>query len=199
MTDQMQAIRDDLAFMREMTVTDEAAASRKAGAILTTAGIIFAGASVEAWAASASLAPTWTMAWVWPASMVLFLAVLGVILSRGPKAQGVRDRTAGMAWTAIGWAISAIMLGFTVASFQLHSSALFAGAPTVILALYGAGWTVAATVSNRRWMWTVAFGGYLGAVAIGLLVNNPAIYLVYAVALLMLTAAPGVVLLRSKD
>jgi hypothetical protein len=173
MTDHMQAIRDDLAFMREMTVSDEAAAARKAGAILTTAGVVFAGASIEAWAASASLAPPWTMAWVWPGATAIFLGALVLILSRTQKAQGVRDRTAGMAWTGIGWAIFAIMLGFAAASFQLHSSALFAGSPTVILALYGAGWTVAATVSGRRWMAGVALGGYLGAVAIGFLVTNP--------------------------
>ncbi len=199
MTDHIQAIRDDLAFMREMTVGDEAAASRKAGAILTTAGVVFAAASVSAWAASASLAPLWIMAWVWPASVVIFLAALAVILSRGARAQGVRDRTAGMAWTAIGWAIFAIMLGFTAASYQLHSSVLFAGTPMVILALYGAGWTVAATVSGRRWMGGVALGGYVGAIAIGFLVTNPVIFLVYAAALLLLTAAPGVALLRRQD
>jgi hypothetical protein len=104
-----------------------------------------------------------------------------------------------MAWTAMGWAIFAIMSGFGVASTQLHSPELFAGAPMVILALYGAGWTVAATVSGRLWMKGVALGGYVGAVAIGFLVTSPAIFLVYAAALLLLTAAPGVALMRRKD
>jgi hypothetical protein len=199
MTDQMQAIRDDLAFMREMTVSDEAATARKSGVILTVAGFVFAGASVLAWATTVSLAPAWTMTWVWPASMVIFCAVLILVLSRGPQARGVRDRTLGIAWAAIGWAIFAIMAGFAVASLQLHSAQLMSGAPTVILALYGAAWTVAATLSGRLWMKGVALGGYVAAVAIGFLVTSPLIFLVYAAALLLLTAAPGVVLMRRKD
>jgi hypothetical protein len=199
MTDQMQAIRDDLAFMREMTVSDEAATARKSGLILTTAGVVFAGASVLAWATTVSLTPAWTMAWVWPASMVIFCAVLFVILSRGPQARGVRDRTLGIAWAAIGWAIFAIMMGFAVASIQLHNAQLMAGAPTVILALYGAAWTVAATLSGRLWMKVVALGGYVAAVAIAFMVTSPLIFLAYAAALLLLTAAPGVVLMRRKD
>jgi len=199
MTDHMQAIRDDLAFMREMSVSDEAATARKTGAIFLLGGVVFAAASVEAWAAATSLAPGWTMAWVWPGAMLVYIAALTVILSRGPKARGVRDRTAAMAWTAIGCAIFAIMAGFAAASWQIHNATIFAGTPTVILALYGAGWTVAATVSRRRWMGWVALGAYLGAVAIGFLVTNPLIFLVYAAALLLLVAAPGVVLMRRKD
>jgi hypothetical protein len=199
MTDQMQAIRDDLAFMREMSVSDEAAAARKTGAILTAGGLVYAAASVEAWAASASLAPGWTMLWVWPGATVVFLAMLVLVLSRSPKARGVRDRTAGMVWCAVGWGICAIEVGFWAASIRLHSFEIFAGMPTVIMALYGAGWTVVATVSGRRWMWWVALGAYLGAVSMGFLVNNPLIFLAYAAALLLLITAPGVVLMRRMD
>jgi hypothetical protein len=199
MTDQMQAIRDDLAFMREMSVSDEAATARKTGALLTAGGCIYAAASVEAWAASISLAPAWGQIWVWPGATLVFWAALGVILNRSPKARGVRDRTAGMVWCAVGWGVCAIEAGFWAASSTLHSYEIFVGTPTVILALYGAGWTVVATVSGRRWMWWVALGAYLGAIAIGFMVTNPLIFLAYAAALLLLIAAPGLVLMRRKD
>jgi len=199
MTDQMQAIRDDLAFMREMSVSDEAAAARKTGAILAIGGVVFAAASVAAWAALAGLAPAWIVTWVWPGAMLVFFAPLAVILSRGARARGVRDRTVAMAWTGMGWAIIAIMLGFGAASVQLHNPELFAATPMVILALYGAGWTVAATVSGRPWMKAVALGGYVAAVAIGFLVTSPLIFLVYAIALLLLATAPGVALMQRKD
>jgi hypothetical protein len=91
------------------------------------------------------------------------------------------------------------MLGFGTASAQLHNPGLFAATPMVILALYGAGWTVAATVSGRPWMKAVALGGYVAAVAIGFLVTSPLIFLVYAIALLLLATAPGVALMQRKD
>jgi hypothetical protein len=104
-----------------------------------------------------------------------------------------------MVWCAVGWGVCAIEAGFWAASFRLHSYEVFVGTPTVILALYGAAWAVVATVSGRRWMLWVALGAYLGAIAIGLLVNNPLIFLAYAAALLLLISAPGLVLMQRKD
>jgi hypothetical protein len=67
-----------------------------------------------------------------------------------------------------------------------------------ILAVYGISWTVAAVMSRKAWIWAVALGCYGGTVLMGLLAPEPEQLLVYGFALLLLAAAPGVVLMRGE-
>ena len=197
MTD-MQTIRDDLAFMRGVSAAADPGQTRKGGLILLSAGVIFGAASLAAWGGATGQLPFAVVRWVWLAAMVAFFAVLAGILTVGPRSQGVRDRATGAAWAAVGGVIFTAVIGFEVAAQVLRSTAVFAGLPTLIIALYGAGWTVSGAMSGRRWRIAVALGGYVAAVVLAFLVASPAIYLAYAAVLVGLTAVPGLVLLRGR-
>lgn len=194
----MQTIRDDLAFMRQVSTASAPEQMRKGGMILLAGGVIFASASLAVWAAMESLVPPAGAHWAWLAAMVVFFVVLVAVLARGPRSQGVRDKATGMAWAGMGGVIFTTVTGFSVSANVLHDPAVFAGLPTLITALYGAGWTVAGAMSGRRWMTGVALGGFVAAVVLAFLVASPAIYLAYAAVLLALAAAPGLVLLRGR-
>ena len=198
MSEPMQAMREDLAYLREMAASDEPAAARKAGLILATGGVVFASASLAAWAGVEGYAAAALIPYVWWGALLVFAVFLALVLMRSPKSQGVRDRATGVAWAAIGGVIFTAVIGFQVAADVLQTPAVFAGLPTVVLALYGAGWTVAAAMSGRRWMTAVALGGHVGAVVIAFLVRSPVIFVAYAAALLLLATAPGIVLLQRR-
>ncbi len=199
MTDHIAAIRDDLAFMRGLAEVEEPRASRKAGVILSAAGVIFGGASLVAWRAASGALPAGVLAWAWLVATGLFVGVLVTTLIVFGRSRGVRDRATGMAWSGVGGALFAIFLGLYAAATATGGSAVFAAVPTVVLALYGAGWTVASTMSGRRWQAAVALGCYSAAAAIGFLAASAAVFLAYAAALLLLVAAPGLVLLARRD
>ena len=93
-------------------------------------------------------------------------------------------------------AIMACLASFFVTAWQTHRPDVFIGFPAVILALYGVGWTVTAAASRERWIWGVAVLCYLFAVATGAFAGSVNLLLVFAVALLLLLAAPGALLLK---
>jgi peptidoglycan/LPS O-acetylase OafA/YrhL len=194
MTD-IQSIRDDVAFMRGLSVSEPHAA-RKGGVILLTAGTTFAAASLVNWAAATGHAPLAAARWSWWIASGVFYLVLAAAIILIPKSRAVRDRAASAAWLGVGLAIFCIMAGFQVAAWRLHDTTIFAGVPTVILALYGAAWLVAATVTGQGWIRLVSAGSFAASVAIAVLLDGPAVYLAYALALLALAAAPGAALLR---
>lgn len=198
MTDRIDAIRDDLAFMRAVSADSEPAQSRKGGLILLTAGLVFGAASLAAWCGATGRLPFAAVQGVWFIAMAVFFVALVAVLTLGPRSQGVRDRATGMAWAAMGGAIFTTVIGFQVAANVLRSPQVFAGLPTLIVALYGAGWTVSGAMSGQRWRVAVALGGYVAAVLLAFLVASPVLYLAYALALFALAAVPGLVLLRRQ-
>ena len=195
----LQTIRDDLAFMRGVSADADPVQTRKGGLILVAAGAIFGAASVAAWGGATGQLPLAVVRWVWLAAMAVFFVVLAAILTTGPKSQGVRDRATGVAWAAMGGVIFTAVVGFEVAAQVLRSPTVFAGLPTLIVALYGAGWTVSGAMSGRRWRIGMALAGYTAAVVLAFLVASPAIYLAYAAVLVGLTTVPGLVLLRGRS
>ncbi len=70
--------------------------------------------------------------------------------------------------------------------------------PSLILGLYGMGWSVAAAMSKKRWLWMTAIGSYAGALLMAWFSIEPAVYLVYGAALLLLASLPGYLLMRQE-
>lgn len=198
MSDTLQSIKDDLDFMKTLAAGDAPEEARRSGAILLAAGTLFGGASLGAYAISKGWLPTGAINPIWIGSTLAFLAVLVLKISRPAGAAGLRDRATGLAWGGVGGSIFCIFLGMYVVASVLKDGHVFALAPTVVLALYGAAWTVAASMSGRLWMRVVAIASYASAVAIGALAGSSAIYLAYAAALILLAALPGVTLVRRR-
>ena len=200
--DQIDAVRDDIAYMRAMA--EEGRRTPLLGAsILISAGLIFSAASLLAWAGHARVGgmTLQTANWGWLGAMVLFGLVLTVLVRRQrgrPGCSSPTNRAASTAWMGVGLAIFVLALSMGVIAWKLQPGEVVLMFPSLIFALYGAGWAVSAAMSDKAWLWWVAIGAWIGAPLIALLTGEPAQYLAYALGLLLLTVAPGLALIRQE-
>jgi hypothetical protein len=117
----------------------------------------------------------------------------GVSVSRGPMA----TRTLNAAFSASGMANLAVILIFGFGAARDQDFAIWLYYPAVIFALQAAAWYVAWCLKRKGWMLACSVGGWLTAVALGLLVRQPEWYLgVCTVALFALFALPGWIMVR---
>ena len=106
-------------------------------------------------------------------------------------------RTMNAAFSATGMANMAVIIVFGVGASRDSDFAIWLYYPAVIFALQAAAWFVAWSLRRKPWMLMTAGGGWLTAVALGLLVRQPLAYLyVCTVALFLLFALPGWIMLR---
>jgi hypothetical protein len=196
MTDHMQTIRDDLAFLRALAEEGRESGGR-GGAALLAAGLIFSACSVLQWAAVEGLIGQTVATFAEKAGtalFLLFLLTLWVIHARSAAAG--RSRIASVAWQGVGLSVLTLIVTLAVATWRIQSPILTYLLPSIIFALYGAAWTVAAVISGRVWIRLTAAGSYLAAVACAFVITQPIQCLVFAAGLLLLGALPGFVLLR---
>jgi hypothetical protein len=196
MSDQNQTLREDIAFVRQLA---EAGRDRPmlGGQILVAAGLIFGIASFAVWimmavlemSASSVNAP-------WAVSFVVWMITLFVML-RGLRAQGTgAQETSGAAWAGVGYAIFAIAVSFGVVAYRLNLPHIMWAFPSVLMALYGAAWAVAAAAFRKGWMNGMAIASFVMAPVNGWFAGDPTIYLVYAFSLFALLIAPGLYLIQ---
>jgi hypothetical protein len=204
MTEQTDTLKDDLAFMRAMA-QDGRRGPMVGGASLVSAGVIFSIATLVCWAMAKGLIPaqdTWFLG-VWVIAMAVHLAVMAVLVGRWRRAghagaASAANRAFRWAWSACGWSIGVIFAGTALAAWRTHNWMVFANFPTIILALYGAAWSVTAAMSDRKWMRWVALGSFAAALGMALVSDVGVGYLAFAAALILLAAAPGYVLMREQ-
>jgi hypothetical protein len=200
--DQMQAIKDDLAYMRALA--DEGRRTPLlGGSILIAAGLIYGAASLAHWAAAAGVLdlPTAGLNVIWGVAVAVFLVALVVLKGRlggKPGAAALSNKVSGAAWGGMGGASFAIGLSLFAAVYRTGDWIFMGLFPPVILALYGAAWIVGAALSDRAWMKWVAVGSFASAVGSALLIGDTAQYLVYAAALFLLSVLPGLAMLRQE-
>lgn len=200
--EKIQTLKDDIAFMRALA-QEGTSAPLLGGSILVAAGVTFAGAGVVHWSIQTGLVnlPKTTLGVVWLGALVVFMGLL-VWLRRGgrsrPGAQSPGNRASSAAWSAMGWSIFVIALAIAILSARTHSYIPTLIFPPLILGLYGMGWSVAAAMSRKRWIWMTAIGSYVAALVVAWLAVDPVVYLVYAAALLLLMALPGYILMRQE-
>ena len=141
------------------------------------------------------------LAFVVGISLSFFLVLAWAILKdrrdgntqRGPMAA----RTMSAAFSATGMANLAVILIFGFGSARDQDFAVWLYYPAVIFALQAAAWYVAWNLKRKGWMLACSLGGWLTAVALGLLVRQPDWYLgVCTVALFALFALPGWIMVR---
>jgi hypothetical protein len=200
--DQMQSVRDDIAYMRGL-----AHEGRKTpllgGSILIAAGLIFGTASVGHWAiisgvvglSVSALTPMWLVATL---GFFVALTVLRVRIGRKPGAFSPVNKATGAAWMGVGIGIFVMAIAMAVVAAKVQSVIPILLFPSLIFALYGAGWAVSAAMSDKKWLWWLAIGAWIAAPAIALLTGEPEQYLAYAAGLLLLTTVPGLIMVRQE-
>ena len=200
--DQLQSVRDDIAFMRARA-EEGSQVPLLGGGISLAAGLIFAAASVVHWMIARDVlrVSQWGVLANWIGAGVLFGVVCSLLVKRAnsqPGATSSVNKATGSAWSAVGFAIFTMFLALFAMAWATKNGAVFNVFPVLILALYGAAWSVAADLSGRLWIRIVALGSFAAAVAMGLLAGSPYLMLAYAAALILLAAVPGVILLRQE-
>lgn len=113
--------------------------------------------------------------------------------ARGPLA----TRSLNAAFSATGMANTAVIIVFGVGAIRDNDFAIWLYYAAIVFALQAAAWYMAWTLKKKPWMLATALGGWVVAVALGVLVRQPMWYLgVCTVALFALFALPGWILFR---
>lgn len=195
----------DIAWMRRLA-EEGASAPMQGASILMMAGVYFGVASLVQWAAMSDLLPfasrnVLSMGWI--VATLLFFGTLVVVISRLKRRPGVMttaNRASSVAWSAMGWGIFAIFTSFAVVGYRLGESATVAMiglVPSIIMVFYGIGWTVSAVMQKSRPLWALSIGSYIAAPVLAAFTGDPVQYLGYALALFLLMALPGYLLMRA--
>lgn len=202
MNDQMQSLKDDIAFMRALA-EEGRRAPPLGGAILAAAGVFFGLASVAQWAVLAgvlAISKTWLGAF-WLVALVGFgvtLLVLRGRLAAKPGAHSPANQATGAVWQGIGMAIFFSFFAMSAAAWKTHDMGIINFAPSIILLFYGVGWTLGQAMSGQGWMRWCSWGSFAAAVGVALLIDSPAQYLAYAACLVLLAVVPGLILMRRE-
>ena len=90
-----------------------------------------------------------------------------------------------------------VIIIFAVGSWRDQDFAVWLYYPAVIFCLQSAAWFMAWSLKKKPWMLATSIGGWVTAVALGLLVREPDWYLgVCTAALFLLFAGPGWIMFR---
>ena len=122
MTDQMQTIKDDLAYLRALAEEGRDGGER-GGAIGMAAGVIFAACSVVQWAELTGRISGMVSNGAWIVGVVLFFIALVVLKARMGAPAG-RSRAFGVAWQGVGWAIFTLFVALAAATWRTQSPLL---------------------------------------------------------------------------
>lgn len=198
MSDDLQTLRADIGFLRELAEEGRTAAPA-GGAILVAAGVIYGGAAVGHWLVQSGRigASDWAYPLIWLGATGLFLVALTAIKRRMPKSATAGGRAASIAWAGVGWTIAAMSGSIALIAARTHSAIPVLLFAPLVLALYGLAWMVAAAVSRKRWIWATSAASYLLALVNAWLSGTDSGMLIYAASLALLAIAPGVVLMRA--
>jgi hypothetical protein len=204
MADQMQAVRDDIAFMRALA-QEGRTAPLLGGSIMVAAGLIFGGASFGNWLGFDLRLITDANWWInplsWVAATAIFYATCSILTGRLRAKAGARspgNRATRLAWAAVGWAIVLIAVCASILTWRTHDGGAFALFPSTIFALYGAAWTVSAGFSGKRWLWATALGCFAAAVVMAWLLPALVSLLAFSILLVLLTVPQGLMMMRQE-
>ncbi len=202
MNDSIDTLQADIGLLKALALEGRAAPWR-GGSILVAAGAIYGVASVLDWAVQTGklTASPWASSLVWGGATVIFLAALRIIrrrtVERGTTSSA--NRAVGVAWMGVGWTIFTLAVSAYLAAWRSQSPLPFLLLPSVVMALYGLGWTVAGAVSHKQWIWLTAAGAYGAAIVLAAFCTAPGLPLIYAGALVLLAVVPGLALMRQAS
>ena len=200
--DQIQSMRSDIAYLKELAVDGQRAGSKVGGAILAAAGLTYTAAALVQWAmvtGRLSL-PQNVSAFVWLGATVLFLILAFTAKMRWGAAgnRGPVNRANRTVWIGTGLGIGAVAIAYFMAAYTTGNWMFMNLLASTVLAFYGAAWLVNAAMNQARAPGLISAGCFIAAALIGLLVNSPNLLLAYAASLVLFALIPGLIYMR-KD
>lgn len=195
----------DIAWLKGLA-EQGAKAPIQGGSILFCAGLVYGSASVAHWAVAAQIVAADPVAygWIWGAAVVAFLAALILLIGRLKGQGGVEtaaNRAFGIVWSALGWGIFSLFVSLIASDLTREGSSDMAEwalvIPSIIMAFYGVGWAVSATMVRSRPLWVLALASFAAAPLLAVMSGGATQYLAYAGALFGLMALPGFLIMRA--
>lgn len=195
----------DIAWLRNLA-EEGAKTPPHGGSILCASGLIWGTASLAHWGIISGLIPVDSEGYgvVWGVALLVFFVTLTVLVRRLKSQGGVEtaaNRAFGSVWQALGWGIFSLFSSLILLDVGRSGEANMAEwslvIPSFIIAFYGMGWAVSATMLRQRMLWVLAIGSFLTAPVLALLSGSTLQYLAYAAALFLLMALPGYLLMRA--
>ncbi len=203
MTHDVQAIRDDLAFVRALA-QEGRRAPLLIGHNLLVGGIVYGTICLVVWGVATRFiaAPPWVEGAIWVVVTPIYMAYCNVRRTQWrcarPGATAITNRAVYATWRGIGYALLSLMAAELIAAYEMKSAAPFGLFPSIVLSFYGLGWLVASAMSEVKWLRGVSIASFLAAVVVALGSNSKVDYLVMAAALYLLMALPGWLLTRAE-
>lgn len=200
--DQIRSLKEDIGYMKALA-DEGATAPLVGGSILVAAGLIFGAASVVEWLSAMDVVTLEgpAHAWLWGGVGVVFAITLFLLIRRQRDRPGIMapaNRAFANAWMGVGLAIFSMAVALSLLAIQTQSNLPMAVFPSLVFALYGAGWAVSAAMSGQKWLWWPAIGSWILAPILAWFVGQPTMYLFYAIGLFAFALVPGVVLMRRE-
>lgn len=189
------SVHDDLVFLRTLA---EAGRNPRlvCGPYFLAAGLIYSITSFLTWGLSVIGTPLALRAilWAWIASTVAWIPVTWWLQRREANVAGVTatiNRSIAIVWGGLSQAIGTIFLCCIIIAWRFETSLPWAVFPSVILALYGAGWTITSMISRQKWIRFIAIGSLAAAFLLAFVSGGSETFLVFGFILIVCVLIPG--------
>jgi hypothetical protein len=197
-----QQAHADLAFMKAL-VEEGGRSQMTGGAIFLAAGLLYGLQCLVHWTQIVGIthfSDGFMLVFVIGIT-VAFVIALSVVIWRDRKTRqrGVGTRALNAAFGGAGLANLALCSVFGLVAWRERSETIWLLYPVTISVVQGFAWFVAYMIRRRLWLALVSVGWYATAVGLGLLISRAdlaAYILLLSVALLVLMALPGGVMMR---
>jgi hypothetical protein len=204
-TDQMQTVREDLAFLKTVA-TDEGQLPWYLGASFFFASLIWGLPVVAIWAQQSGLmfSPGPWEGWIWLVATVVYIPFqIGLmLLSPKPKPGASTGRAFLPTWAGMGLITVVMVAVIFIAGVRMHDRQVWQIWTSLIFAVWGGAWLGVAMLRPRHgWMW-IALGSFANAMVNAFLINTPNETLGCAVGILLWMGGPGVMIMlnaRTRD
>jgi hypothetical protein len=201
MNAELESARDDLAYMRAL-VSGGGRFPAIAGELFLWAGLLYGLQCIGHWldvVGAVELPPLGMLALSFGPT-ILFLVVMGLLIWKSrkePRQRGVAARAMEAVFQGAGLANLVLAFVFAYGAHKAQSITIWLYHPIVVCMFQGVAWFVAWAIRRRAWLGLVSIGWFATTVACGVLVNDHAAFLLtIGVALILLMAIPGYVMMR---
>ncbi len=199
MTDKIDTIRDDLAFMKAMASGDGRLLG-VAGGHFFAAGVIYGLPLIAVWATLRGYLdlPLGLTSWASIYSTGVYLPVMGWLFlkDKGKVTPSAATRAFASLWGGVGATTIVMLIVIFTAGARLHVHEMWQVWTAICFTIYGAAWLGIAIVRRSPGWALVAAGSYLTAIANSFLIGGPDVLLGCAIGILLWLALPGLVMMR---
>lgn len=201
MTSDLEAARDDLAYMRSL-IGGTSAMQATIGEAFVWAGVLYGGQCILHWLQTLNVVPSEGLVAlaIGIVPTIVFCGVLSWIIwkDRKTKVTGVASRALGAVFQGAGLANLVMAFVFSYGASRAESFGLWLYHPIVVCMFQGVAWFVAWTILRRAWLGLVAAGWFATTVALGIAVfADIGVYLlILGISLIVLMAIPGYAMWR---